>query len=60
MWINGYFPTDNKLINYDETDLQSVLFEVDRLMEGSQYDEIVIGADFNWDWICFLYGEVAG
>ena len=40
LWINGYFPTDPQLINFDETDLQIVLNEVEKTMECSQYDAL--------------------
>ena len=49
LWINGYFPTDPQLINYDETDLQILLNSVEKVMDGSHYDEVIFGGDFNWD-----------
>ena len=49
LWINAYFPTDPQLINYDAVELQQVLNEVETIMDDSQYDEVIFGADFNWD-----------
>ena len=49
LWINSYFPTDPQLLNYDETELQQILNEVEHVMDSSHYDEVIFGADFNWD-----------
>ena len=49
LWINAYFPTDPQLINYDEIELQQILNEIENIMDTSQYDEVIFGADFNWD-----------
>ena len=32
LWINSYFPTDPQLINYDETDLQIILSDIENIM----------------------------
>ena len=49
LWINGYFPTDPQLVNFDETELQDLLNEVEQIIESLQYDETIFGADFSWD-----------
>ena len=49
LWINAYFPTDPGTIAYTSDELQTVLSEIERLMDSSEYDDIVIAADMNWD-----------
>ena len=49
LWINAYMPTDPQLINYDETELLTILHEIEKIIENTEFDEIVFGADFNWD-----------
>ena len=49
LWINAYMPTDPQIINYDETDLLKILGDVEEIIENNNFDEIIFGADFNWD-----------
>ena len=49
LWINAYFPTDPGTIAYNGDELQVVLSEIERLMDSSEYDDVVIAADMNWD-----------
>ena len=49
LWMNAYFPTDPQVINYDETELQQILTEVENIMDSVDFDEVIFGADFNWD-----------
>ena len=49
LWVNAYMPTDPQLINYDETELLTILNDVEKIIENTEFDEIVFGADFNWD-----------
>ena len=49
LWINAYFPTDPQLINYDETELLGTLSSIEKIIEDTTFDEIIFGADFNWD-----------
>ena len=42
-------PTDPQLMNYDETELLTIHNDIEKVIENSEYDEIVFGADFNWD-----------
>ena len=49
LWINAYMPTDPQKINYDDTDLISILSDLEKIIETTSFDEIILGADFNWD-----------
>ena len=42
-------PTDPQLINYHEIELLTILHEIENIIETTEFDEIVFGADFNWD-----------
>jgi exonuclease III len=41
LWINAYLPTDPQLINYDETELLKILSTIEKIIETTNYDEIV-------------------
>ena len=50
LWINTYFPTDPQLVGeYDDTDLQELLAELESILNSSNYTDLVWGADLNWD-----------
>ena len=49
LWINAYLPTDPQTINFDDTNLIRILNDIEKIIENSVYDEIIFGADFNWD-----------
>ena len=50
MWINTYFPTDPQLVGeFDDTDLQEVLAEVETILNNCNYTDLVWGSDLNWD-----------
>ena len=49
LWINTYFPTDPQRINYEENDLQNILNDIESIMDNSQFDEVILGGDLNWD-----------
>ena len=50
LWINTYLPTDPQLMrNFDDTQLQSCLAEVENIISNTVHDDIVWGADLNWD-----------
>ena len=36
-------------MNFDETELQTTLSDIEKIMESSLFDEVIFGADFNWD-----------
>ena len=50
LWINTYFPTDPQLIgDYDDTELQACLSEVETILTNTVYSDVVWGSDINWD-----------
>ena len=49
LWLNSYFPTDPQLINHDETDLETLLNDLENIMDSTQFDEVILGGDLNWD-----------
>jgi exonuclease III len=49
LWINAYFPTDPRTINYDDTDLLQVQTEIENILENSDCDDVILGGDFNYD-----------
>ena len=49
LWINAYFPCDPQSANYDSTELVTLLTELETIMDNNQFDDIIIGADCNWD-----------
>ena len=44
-----YFPTDSQLQNFDETDINETLYEVENIMENYAFNDIIIGGDMNWE-----------
>ena len=50
LWINTYFPTDPQLIgDYDDSELQACLTEVETILTGTACSGVVWGSDINWD-----------
>ena len=49
LWINGYMPCDPQLQSFDDTELLSVLSEVESIMMANNGCEVVWAADMNWD-----------
>ena len=49
LWINTYFPCDPQTVNFDSTELVTLLTELENIMDNNEFDDIIIGADFNWD-----------
>ena len=48
LWINVYFPTDQN-VNIDATELTEVTRALESVMDKTEFDDVVIGGDFNWD-----------
>ena len=44
-----YSPTDSQLQNFDETDINETLYEVENIMENYVFNDIIIGGDMNWE-----------
>ena len=49
LWVNVYFPTDPRILNFDESELLEVQAELEAVMEGGGYDGCVVSGDFNYD-----------
>ena len=50
LWLNTYLPTDPLTIGqYDNTELLSVLEEVDSIFADNIFNEVIWGSDLNWD-----------
>ena len=49
LWINAYFPTDSQLVNSDDTELLNTLRDIEKVMDDTEYDDVIIGGDLNWD-----------
>ena len=49
LWINAYFPTDPQTVNFDQTELLQVQTEIESILDSSNYDEVLLGGDFNYD-----------
>ena len=50
LWINTYFPTDPQLRGeYDDTELQELLAELESILRNTNYTDLVWGSDLNWD-----------
>ena len=49
LWINAYFPTDPQIVNFDDTELLEVLTEIEMIMDGTDFDDVMLNGDLNWD-----------
>ena len=49
LWINAYLPTDPQTIRFDETELLEVMSEVENMIDKSDFDDVVLGGDLNYD-----------
>ena len=51
LWINAYLPTDphTSPIVFDDTALLAVLNDIEAVMDNTQFDDVLISADMNWD-----------
>ena len=49
LWLNTYLPTDPQLQSYDDSELLEVLEHVRAIISSAEFDDLVWGADFNWD-----------
>ena len=49
LWVNVYLPTDPQTINFDETELLEVMSEVENIIDGNEFDDVVLGGDLNYD-----------
>ena len=49
LWINAYFPCDPQSAHFDSTELVTLLKELENIMDENIFDDVIIGADCNWD-----------
>ena len=51
LWINAYLPSDPHTgpAVFDETELLSLLTDIEAVMDNTQFDDVLISADMNWD-----------
>ena len=46
---NAYFPCDPQAANFDSNELVTLLAELENILDSQTFDDVIIGADFNWD-----------
>ena len=49
IWLNCYFPTDPQTLQYDDSELISVLDEMEKILDNNEFDDCLIGGDLNFD-----------
>ena len=49
LWVNSYFPTDPRILNFDESELLAVQAELEAVLEHGGYDGCLVSGDFNYD-----------
>ena len=49
LWINVYLPTDPQTVVFDDSELLDVFHELSNIMEVSEYTNIVVNGDLDWD-----------
>ena len=49
LWLNAYLPTDPQTAVYDEAELLEVLAQIEAVLDTTEYDDVLICGDMNWD-----------
>ena len=49
LWLNSYLPNDPLTHEFDETNLQAVLTEIEHILDSTEYDDVLWCGDLNWD-----------
>ena len=49
LWVNVYFPTDPRVVNFDETELRVVQVELQAVLDRGGYDGCLCAGDWNYD-----------
>ena len=50
LWLDTYMPTDPKrLTKYDDSELREALLEVETIISGGNFTDVIWGGDLNWD-----------
>ena len=47
--MNVYLLTYQQTVNFDETELLEVMSEVENIIHGNEFDDVVLGGDLNYD-----------
>ena len=47
--MNVYFPTDNRALNIDTTELVEVTNAIENVMDNADFTDVIIQGDINWD-----------
>ena len=47
--INAYLPTDPQTPDFDENELLAVLADIEKVLDNTEYDDVLISGDMNWD-----------
>ena len=49
LWLNAYFPNDPLTVQFDETQLVTVLTEIENIMDTTDFDDVLLCGDLNWE-----------
>ena len=49
LWLNTYFPSDPQVLNFDDAELLNTLRDIEKIMDDTEYDDVILGGDLNWD-----------
>ena len=49
LWVNVYFPTDPRIVNFDEAELLVVQQGLEAVLDRGGYDGCICGGDWNFD-----------
>jgi hypothetical protein len=49
LWVNVYFPTDPRILNFDEQELMVVQAELEMILDRGGYDGVLAAGDWNYD-----------
>ena len=49
LWVNSYLPNDPLTVDFDESELLEVLNEIERILDNSEYDDVLWCGDINWE-----------
>ena len=47
--LNCYFPPDPQTIIYNDDELSEMQNEIETILNSTEYDDVIIGCDSNWD-----------
>ena len=49
IWLNCYFPSDTQTLHFDDEELLVVQNEMENILDNNDFDDCVVGGDFNFD-----------